>query len=102
MNVIRGLTYIISNGAWVSSYQMSDGFKNLATGTILGVSNLIVIAVVIYVLYYYFINHTRTGRQVYAVGSNPDAADISGIPRKRIVQLVYIIMGLLAGLAGVL
>jgi len=66
------------------------------------VSNLIVIAVVIYVLYYYFINHTRTGRQVYAVGSNPDAADISGIPRKRIVQLVYIIMGLLAGLAGVL
>jgi len=31
MNVIRGLTYIISNGAWVSSYQMSDGFKNLAT-----------------------------------------------------------------------
>ena len=48
MNIIRGVTYLVSGGAWVSSYQMSDGFKNLATGTILGVSNLIVIAVVIY------------------------------------------------------
>ena len=102
MYILRGVTYVVSGGAWVSSYQMSDGFKALATGTVLGVSNLIIIAVVIFAAFYYFINHTRTGRQIYAVGSNAEAADISGIPRRRIVWLVYAVMGALAGLAGVL
>jgi rhamnose transport system permease protein len=102
MNIIRGLTYVISGGAWVSSYQMSDGFKALATGSVAGINILIIFAVVIFAAFYYFISHTRTGRQVYAVGSNPDAADISGIPRKRVVWLVYAIMGALAGFAGVL
>jgi len=102
MNIIRGLTYVVSKGAWVSSYQMSDGFKQIATGSILGVSNPIIIAVVINVAFFYFINHMKTGRQIYAVGSNPEAADISGIPRRRIILLVYTVMGALAGLGGVI
>ncbi|OHD26015.1 MAG: branched-chain amino acid ABC transporter permease [Spirochaetes bacterium GWB1_66_5] len=102
MNVLRGVTYVISKGAWVSAYQMSEGFKRLATGSLLGVNNLILIAVGILVVFAYFINHVRTGRQMFAVGANPQAADISGIPRRRIVWLVYAIMGTLAGLAGVL
>jgi rhamnose transport system permease protein len=61
-----------------------------------------VIAIIIYVLFYYFITYTRTGRRIYAVGSNPEAAEITGLPRKRIVTLVYILMGALAGLSGVL
>ena len=102
MNIIRGVTYLVSKGAWVSAYQMSDGFKRIATGSVLGVSNPIIIAVVINLAFFYFINHMKTGRQIYAVGSNPDAADISGIPRRRIVWLVYTVMGALSGLAGVL
>ncbi len=102
MNVIRGLTYVISGGAWVSAYQMSDGFKRIASGNVLGVSNPIIIAVVINVVFFFFINHMRTGRQIYAVGSNPEAADISGIPRRRIVWLVYTLMGALSGLGGVI
>ncbi len=102
MNVLRGITYVISKGAWVSAYQMSEGFKLIATGSLLGVNNLILIAVAIFLVFGYFINHVRTGRQMYAVGSNPEAADISGIPRRRIVWLVYTLMGALAGLAGVM
>jgi rhamnose transport system permease protein len=102
MNIIRGVTYLVSKGAWVSAYQMSDGFKLIATGSVLGVNNLIIIAVAINAGFYYFINHMRTGRRIYAVGSNPEAADISGIPRRRIVWLVYTVMGALSGLAGVL
>jgi len=102
MNVVRGLTYVVSGGRWVSSYQMSDSFKAIATGRTLGVNNLIVIAIVVYLVAGWFINHTRTGRQIFAVGSNPDAAEISGIPRRRLIFLVYSIMGGLAGLAGVL
>ncbi|MDD2296284.1 MAG: ABC transporter permease [Sphaerochaetaceae bacterium] len=102
MNIVRGLTFLVSGGKWISAYQMSVPFKKIATGSILGINTLIFIAVVIYIIFYYFINHTRTGRQIYAVGSNPEAAKVSGIPKTRIIWMVYIFMGALAGLAGVL
>jgi rhamnose transport system permease protein len=102
MNIVRGVTYIESKGAWVSAYQMSDGFKALSTGTTIGVNNLVLIAIVIFVLFWYFVSHTKTGRRIYAIGSNPEAADVSGIPRRKLLWLVYATMGVLAGLAGVL
>ncbi len=102
MNIFRGLTFIVSKGKWISAYQMSSGFKGIATGSFLGINNLVVTAIIIYVIFYYFINYTRTGRQIYAVGSNPDSAKISGINTNKILLLVYAIMGALAGLAGVL
>jgi rhamnose transport system permease protein len=102
MNIFRGVTFISSGGKWVSAHQMPDSFKGIATGSILGINTLIFIAVVIYIGFYYFINHTRTGRQIYAVGSNPESALISGINNDRILWMVYTIMGGLSGLAGVL
>ncbi len=45
---------------------------------------------------------TRFGRQVYAVGSNPDAAAILGIPSRRVIFVAYAVCGILAGLAGVM
>ena len=102
MNALRGMTYIVSGGAWVSAYQMPAGFKRMATGRILGINNLIIIAVVVYIIFFYFINYSRTGRRIYAVGSNREAADIIGLPSKRIVTMVYILNGFLAGLAGIL
>ncbi|MDQ0877349.1 rhamnose transport system permease protein [Paenibacillus sp. V4I3] len=102
MNVIRGLTFTVSGGKWVSAHQMPDSFKAIATGSIFGINTLIFIAIIIYIVFYYFINHTRTGRQIYAVGSNPESAKISGINNDKILWMVYAIMGSLAGLAGVL
>ncbi len=102
MYVFRGITYIVSGGSWVSAHQMPARFIDLATSSILGVNTLIVIAAVIYLIALYFAYHTRTGRQIYAVGSNPEAAEISGIAKGRILWLVYAVMGGLAGLAGVL
>ncbi|MCM3443637.1 ABC transporter permease [Metabacillus halosaccharovorans] len=102
MNIFRGITFKISGGEWISSYQMPDSFVSIATGKTLGLNNLILIAIVIYLLFFYIINHTRTGRQIYAVGSNPDSAKVSGIKEGRILLLVYTIMGGFAGLSGVL
>ncbi len=102
MNIVRGLTFVVSGGSWVSSYQMSTGFKAIATGRLLGFNNLIAIAVAVYILQAYFVNHTRTGRQIYAVGSNPEAAVISGLPKQKLVFMAYSVMGALAGLAGVM
>lgn len=102
MNIVRGLTYIESKGAWISAYQMSEGFKDIARGRLLGLNNLVAIAILVLAAAWYFLSHTRTGRRLYAVGSNPEAADVSGIPRRRLVWLAYAVMGALAGLSGVL
>jgi rhamnose transport system permease protein len=102
MSVYRGLTFMVSGGKWVSAHQMPVSFKAIATGSILGINTLIFIAIVIYIVFYYFLGHTRTGRQIYAVGSNPESAKISGINNERVLWMVYTIMGALAGLAGVL
>ncbi|HZG80305.1 MAG TPA: ABC transporter permease [Brevibacillus sp.] len=102
MNVFRGTTFLASGGKWVSAHQMPASFKAIATGSVLGINTLILIAVFIYILFFYFITYTRTGRQIYAVGSNPESARISGIQNDKILWLVYTIMGGLSGLAGVL
>jgi rhamnose transport system permease protein len=102
MNAIRGLTYIVSGGAWVSAYQMPASFKDMATNRFLGINNLIVIALAIYIIFYFFINHSRTGRRIYAVGSSREAADVIGLPSKNIITMVYTLQGFLTGLAGVL
>ena len=102
MNVFRGLTYIISGGAWVSANQMSHSFKAISTSTFLKISTLIWIAVILFIAAYYFLEHTRTGRRIYAVGSNPESARVSGINLSKIYLIVYSVMGALAGLAGVL
>lgn len=102
MNVYRGLTYIVSRGKWVSANQMPTSFKEIATNSVFGINALIFIAIIIYIVSYYFLNYTRTGRQIYAVGSNPESAKISGINNDKILWLVYTVMGGLAGLAGVL
>ncbi|MFP7253231.1 ABC transporter permease [Terribacillus goriensis] len=102
MNIFRGLTFLVSDGEWVSSYQMSEGFVEIATGTFLGLNHLIWIAAILCLIFFYFLNYTRTGRQIYAVGSNPQSAAVSGIKQGRILFLVYTIMGGLSGLCGVL
>lgn len=102
MNAFRGLTFMVSGGKWVSAHQMPDSFKAIATSSVLGINTLIVIAIVTYLVFAYFITYTRTGRQIYAVGSNPESAKISGINNDKILWLVYTIMGGLSGLAGVL
>ncbi|MCF6411394.1 ABC transporter permease [Pseudalkalibacillus salsuginis] len=102
MNVYRGLTFWSSGGGWVSAHQMPASFKGIATSSFLGVNTLILIAIAIFLFFYFFVNYTITGRQIYAVGSNPESAEITGINSKKILLLVYTIMGGLSGLAGVL
>ncbi|MDF2802308.1 MAG: transporter permease subunit [Anaerocolumna sp.] len=102
MNAFRGATYLIANNQWVAAYQLPNGLKSFATGKLLGVNNMIIVAIVIYIIFTYFIKYTRTGRMIYAVGSNVEAAKVSGINIDKINILVYSLMGALSGLVGVL
>ncbi|HXL02554.1 MAG TPA: ABC transporter permease [Candidatus Atribacteria bacterium] len=102
MYIYRGITFIISGGKWINAYEMPDSFKGIATERFLGLSKLIYIVLVVYLVFYYFVNHTRIGREIYAVGSNKEAARIIGINTQFITWLVYVISGALSGLAGVM
>jgi rhamnose transport system permease protein len=81
---------------------MPRSLRQLSKGTPLSVPNLILIAVGIALLVFYFLRFTQAGRDIYAVGSNPDAAKVAGIRVERIIFMVYVLSGILCGLAGVL
>ena len=102
LSIYRGLVFYYSQGTWINSFELPKNFKLLSKGTPLGLPNMVIVALVIAVLVYYFLNHTRTGRDIFAVGSNPDAALFAGIRKERIIFLVYVLSGLLTGLAAVL
>jgi len=102
LSIYRGLVFFYSQGTWINSCELPANFKALSKGTPLGLPNMVIIALLVAVIVYYFLNYTRTGRDIYAVGSNPDAAQFAGIRKQRITFLVYLISGLLCGLAAVL
>ncbi len=102
LSIYRGLVFFYSQGTWINSFELPRSFKLLSKGTPLGLPNMVIIAILVAIIVYYFLNYTRTGRDIYAVGSNPDAAQFAGIRKQRITFLVYLISGLLSGLAAVL
>jgi rhamnose transport system permease protein len=102
LSIYRGLVFFYSQGTWINSFELPASFKLLSKGTPLGLPNMVIIALLVAVMVYYFLNYTRTGRDIFAVGSNPDAAQFAGIRKQRITFLVYLISGLLSGLAAVL
>jgi rhamnose transport system permease protein len=62
----------------------------------------VIVAAVVTVLAMLFLRFTITGRNIYAVGGNPDAARLRGIPVRGVSFLVYVIAGMCAGFAGIL
>jgi rhamnose transport system permease protein len=102
LSIYRGLVFFYSQGTWINSFELPANFKALSKGTPLGLPNMVIIALLVAVIVYYFLNYTRTGRDIFAVGSNPEAAQFAGIRKQRITFLVYLISGLLSGLAAVL
>lgn len=102
LSIYRGLVFFYSQGTWINSFELPKNFKLLSKGTPFGLPNMVIIAILVAILVYYFLNYTRTGRDIYAVGSNPEAAQFAGIRKQRITFLVYLISGLLCGLAAVL
>ena len=98
--IYRGLTYFVSGTLWVSADKMLTGYKEFAQSSFLGINNLFWIVIVVFVAMIVFLKWSSFGRQIYAVGSNPEAAKISGIHIDRVKIIVYSINGAIAGLAG--
>ncbi len=102
LSVFRGVDYLVAGSHQVPLAGLPPGFTDPAQGDILGVPIFVVIAVVVVLIGSVVLRSTRFGRQVYAVGSNPEAAAILGIPSRLVVFIAFSACGLLAGLAGVM
>ena len=103
LSIYRGLIFLYSGSkSTINAFEMPTSFRQLAKGAPLGIPNLILFAIVVALAIYYFLRYSRTGRDIFTVGSNPDAARFAGIPIQRTIFIVYVISGVLCGLAGVL
>lgn len=100
MGVARGLTFIVSNE--VAIYGLPKSFRTVSEGQIGPIPLPIVYLVVIAVIGHLVLSRTKLGRYSYAIGSNKDAARLSGIPITRTLIFVYVISGALAGFGGMI
>ena len=76
-------------------------FGWLGNGATFGIPNPILLMLALYVLAHITMTKTSVGRYIYAVGGNPEAARLSGVPVFGVLILVYAICGAMAGLAGI-
>jgi D-xylose transport system permease protein len=65
-----------------------------------GLANLVLIAIGTAIVMSFVATRRRFGRYVYAIGGNPEAAQLSGIPTKRLIMFTFMVMGILVGLAA--
>ncbi len=105
LNIARGLSNLVSGGVPISGLPdqvrwMGAGNINITETFEIPVSLPVIL--ITYALVALFLQHTRTGRHIYAIGGNPQAARVSGINVDRTLVLVYGLCGLLAGFSGLL
>jgi rhamnose transport system permease protein len=100
--IYRGFDAQITGGGNITAYQLPDSFLNLASSKPAGLPSLAWIAVGVAILGGALLRWAPWARDFYAIGSNPDAARLAGIPAKRRVIATFAISGALAGLGGFL
>jgi putative xylitol transport system permease protein len=100
LSAARGLALIYSGGRPIPS--LTEEFRWIGTGSIWGIPVPIFLLLGTFAIAHFVLTQTRFGRHVYAVGGNPHAAKVSGLPVRGIRFSVYVIAGALAGLAGMI
>ena len=98
----RGLAFVWTDGKQINAETLPDPFLNLGTDSILGIPILVIIALVVIVIVGQWLRDYRAGRELYAIGSNPEGARLAGVRSERRVLTAFVLAGALAGLGGVL
>ena len=113
MMVARGLALIIAvryqsaltggttEGTPEAVKIQAASFSWLGNGQMLGIPNPIVLMLILYVIAHIVMTRTSLGRYIYAVGGNPEAARLSGVPVFGVLIMVYAVVAAMAGLAGI-
>ena len=100
--IYRGVVLTWAGSERINAGDMPSDFLDLGTRQVLTIPVLFLVAVVVLACVGYALYATRSGREMYAIGSDPDAAVLYGLPVRRRVLSAFVLSGALAGLAGVL
>jgi rhamnose transport system permease protein len=98
----RGINVVWAGDNRVNASDMPDSFLGLGNNTLLYVPYLFIIALVVVLVAGWYLRNRRAGRELYAIGSDPDAAQLYGLRVTRRIIVAFILSGALAGLGGVL
>lgn len=100
MEMVRGLAFITSHGQAVGV--SNADFIFFAGSSFLGISMPIWMTLACFVLFGFLLNSTIYGRNTLAIGGNPEAARLAGIHVERMRVVIFLVQGVIAGLAGVI
>jgi rhamnose transport system permease protein len=100
--IFRGIDILIVGGKEVVANSLPSSFTDIPKATVLGVPDLAIAIAVVIAIGAYYLRSFRSGRELYAMGSNPDAARLAGIGVGRRVFAAFTVSGAIAGVAGVL
>ncbi|MGZ0712788.1 ABC transporter permease (plasmid) [Coraliomargarita sp. W4R53] len=102
MYIYRGLNVAWTGSDRINASDLPKDFRALGTDQIFGIPILTIIAVVVLIAAAWYLRNLRSGREMYAIGSDPAAAHLYGLRVTRRVIGAFVVSGALAGLAGVL
>lgn len=100
MMVLRGLTLALTNGMPISSFD--DSFVYLAGGSLFGIPNPVIYFISLGLIFNFILKRTVLGKDIYAIGSNEDAARLSGVNVTKTKLIVYGFCGFLSGISGII
>jgi ribose transport system permease protein len=100
MTIIQGVALLVAGGRMIVILQKE--FMEVGTGKTLGIPNPIYLMIVFFILFYVILYHTPFGRHISAVGSNENAARISGLRVDAVKIAVYILVAFTSGTASVI
>jgi ribose/xylose/arabinose/galactoside ABC-type transport system permease subunit len=98
LTMARGLAFLLTGGRSIGN--LPPAFNLLGQGAIFGTPFPVLLMVAIVSAGYFLLSRTVLGRQIYAVGGNPEASWLAGVPVSGVLIAVYVLNGLLTGLAG--
>jgi len=100
LSVLRGASFVLTRGYPV--LVSNEAFRFMGQGLIGPVPVPVACLIVVFLVTYFILHYTSVGRYVYAIGGNPEAARMSGVPVQRVLMYVYIQASVLAGIVGLL
>ena len=100
LTALRGIGLLMTGGQTISG--MPVAFGDFSRGSLAGIPNLFVVVILVAIPAYVLLHHSRWGRYLFATGSNPEAARLSGVHVGRTIYLAYVVSAGLAALAGIL
>jgi rhamnose transport system permease protein len=100
--IIRGVDILIVGGGQVTANTLPSAFTTIPKSTVLGLPYVAIAVVAVVAVVAYYLRSYRSGRELYAIGSNPAAARLAGIAIGRRTFTAFAVSGAIAGVAGVL